>query len=62
MEPQFKDCGNKVRKELLNGIILKLQWSRSSKTAETKRITHWCYPSPSASMEPQFKDCGNRKD
>ena len=36
-----------------------LQWSRSSKTAETRYGERKSIQSLSASMEPQFKDCGN---
>ena len=36
MEPQFKDCGNMASLSEIRAAVGSLQWSRSSKTAETE--------------------------
>ena len=58
MEPQFKDCGN-MRNASRLPVTEVLQWSRSSKTAETRETALKLNGAFLASMEPQFKDCGN---
>ncbi len=59
MEPQLKGCGNADQRMRSQESKSGLQWSRSSKAAETLPCGEVSPIELFASMEPQLKGCGN---